>query len=451
MSSDCRILLHTLLKLLNPLWVPQELSGAKPVTRYKDLAKNMKPKPNDNVIVSGTPAYFGGSPTFALRFRFIAPTLPDLEEVIKNYRPAFESGVITNAKCVARFEETAAAYLGARHCVAVSSCTSGLMLVMRALGLTGEVIVPSFTFFATGHAIRWNSLRPVFADCDRRTWNVDIEDIERKITPQTSAIVAVHMYGNPNDVQALERLAARRGLRLIFDAAHAFGSKYRGMPVGQFGDAEVFSLSPTKLLVAGEGGLVTTNDALLAQNLRVMRNYGDNGSYDPEWIGMNARMSEFNAALALAGLPLLEAKVARRNEMARLYSERLTGLPGLRFQAVHSEDVHTFKDYSIHVAREEFGLDRNGLAAALLAENIETKKYFYPPLHKQKLYKQFKTVDLPGTDFVADHILSLPIYESLSNETIERVAESIHRIHDFYATYLSQSVPVKDAHVSAIA
>jgi dTDP-4-amino-4,6-dideoxygalactose transaminase len=408
--------------------------------------------PNIDPHFPKTIAHFGGDPAFAERFRFIAPTLPDLDEVIRTYRQAFDSGLITNAKCVARFEERSAEYLGAKYCVAVSSCTSGLMLVMRALGLTGEAIVPSFTFFATGHAIRWNELRPVLADCDRRTWNVNLADIESKITPQTSAIVAVHMYGNPNDVQALERLAGRHRLRLIFDAAHAFGSRYRGVPVGRFGDAEVFSLSPTKLLVAGEGGLVATNDALLAQNLRVMRNYGDNGSYDPEWIGLNARMSEFNAALALAGLPLLEAKVARRNEIARLYTARLAGLQGLRFQAVEAEDVHTFKDYSIHVTEEEFGLNRDELAAALLADNIETKKYFYPPLHKQKLYKQFKTVDLAGTDFVANHILSLPIYEALSNETVERVAESIHRIHRYYRTYITQPISVKEnTHVSAVA
>jgi dTDP-4-amino-4,6-dideoxygalactose transaminase len=399
-----------------------------------------------------TIAHYGGDPIFEERFRFIAPTLPDLDEVIKSYRPAFDTGLITNAKCVARFEEHAAEYLGVRCCVAVSSCTSGLMLVMRALGLTGQVIVPSFTFFATGHAIRWNQLQPVLADCDRRTWNINIRDIESKITPQTSAILAVHMYGNPNNVEALQRLATSRGLKLVFDAAHAFGSRYRGAPVGQFGDAEVFSLSPTKLLVAGEGGVVATNDTLLAQNLRVMRNYGDNGSYDPDWIGLNARMSEFNAALALAGLPLLEAKVARRNEIARLYTECLAELRGLRFQSVDPEDVHTFKDYSIHVTQAEFGLSRDELAAALLAENIETKKYFYPPLHKQKLYKQFKTVDLPETDFVADNILSLPIYEALPNATIERVAESIHRIHDFYKTHLTQSLPIKkDSHASAVA
>jgi dTDP-4-amino-4,6-dideoxygalactose transaminase len=405
---------------------------------------------NHNTQAFGSLAHLVDRPAFAQRFRFISPTLPNLATVIENYREAFENGIITNAQCVARFEERSAEYLGVRHCVAVSSCTSGLMLVMRALELTGEVIVPSFTFFATGHAIRWNGLRPVLADCDRATWNVDVEDIESKITSQTSAIVAVHMYGNPNNVQALERVASRHGLRLIFDAAHAFGSKRQGIPLGRFGDAEVFSLSPTKLLVAGEGGLVATNDARLAQALRVMRNYGDSGTYDPEWIGMNARMSEFNAALALAGLPAIEEKIARRNTIAQIYNERLSRLPGLSFQSVHHEDVHTFKDYSIRVDKSEFGLDRNELAAALLAENIETKKYFYPPLHEQKLYKQFKTVGLPATEFVADHILSLPIYESLSDHIVERIAETITRIHSYFSSHLQQSTRSKEnAHVSA--
>jgi dTDP-4-amino-4,6-dideoxygalactose transaminase len=167
----------------------------------------------------------------------------------------------------------------------------------------------------------------------------------------------------------------------------AFGSQYRGRPIGQFGDAEVFSLSPTKLLVAGEGGLVTTNDATLAKAIRAMRNYGDTGSYDPEWLGMNARMSEFNAALALTGLADIDERVRRRNQIARMYTDQLASLPGLRFQSVHPNDVNTYKDYSIHVTPSQFGMTRDELAEGLLTENIETKKYFYPPMHIQKLYK----------------------------------------------------------------
>ena len=236
---------------------------------------------------------------------------------------AYENGLITNADIVGKFEAAVAERLQVKHCIAVSSCTSGLMMSLRGLGVTGEVIIPSFTFFATGHSARWNGLTPVFADCDPDTWNVDVADVERKITERTRALLIVHLYGNPANVEALTKIAQKHNLKLIFDGAHAFGSQYQGKPIGSFGDAEVFSLSPTKLLVAGEGGLVTTNDASLAKAIRLMRNYGDSGSYDPDWIGMNARMSEFNAALGLTGLAEVDDRVRRRNQIARMYDEQL--------------------------------------------------------------------------------------------------------------------------------
>ena len=380
--------------------------------------------------VHGKPAILGGDPLFAQRFRFIKPTLPALEEVVKLYESQYNQGVITNADLVSRFETAIAERLGVRHCVAVSSCTSGLTLVLKALGLTGEVIIPSFTFFATGHAVRWNALRPVLADCCTETWNIDPEDVERRITEKTSAILAVHLYGNPCAVEKLEAIASRYGLKLIFDAAHGFGSQRKGVPIGGFGDAEVFSLSPTKLLVSGEGGLVTTNDETLARIVRAQRNYGDTGSYDPEHLGLNARMTEFNAALGLTSLALTGRKVARHNEIADLYTMRLAHLPGLKFQTIAADDVCTYKDYSIHISAKAAGIDRDGLAASLLAENIETKRYFYPPMHEQRLYRQFAPSDRPlsCTDYIANGILSLPIYESLPDSTVEGVAVAIERI-----------------------
>ena len=397
------------------------------------------------------PAIHGGRPLFSQRFRFIRPTLPSLENVLGNYRTVYDSGVITNADLVGKFEAAVAERLEVKHCVAVSSCTSGLMMVERALGLTGEIIIPSFTFFATGHSARWNNLTPVFADCEADTWNVDVADVERKITERTSALLIVHLYGNPANVEALTQIAKRHNLKLIFDGAHAFGSRYRGRPVGQFGDAEVFSLSPTKLLVAGEGGLVTTNDGTLAKAIRGMRNYGDTGAYDPEWLGMNARMSEFNAALGLAGLPNVDERVSRRNHIAQMYTNLMAPLPGLRFQTVHPQDVNTYKDYSIHVTPEQFGLTRDELAEGLLAENIETKKYFYPPMHMQTLYRSFHNSakkDLRQTEEVTGGILSLPIYESLPDSTIENVARAIHRLARFAAARKEVSLSGKEQHVN---
>jgi dTDP-4-amino-4,6-dideoxygalactose transaminase len=393
--------------------------------------------PSERLGEKDLPAIHGGRPLFSRRFRFIRPTLPSLDTVLGNYGAAYENGLITNAENVGKFEAAVAERLQVEHCVAVSSCTSGLMMVLRALGLTGEIIIPSFTFFATGHAARWNGLTPVFADCLPDTWNVDPADVERRITDRTSALLIVHLYGNPANVEALSQIAKRRNLKLIFDGAHAFGSQYRGRPIGQFGDAEVFSLSPTKLLVAGEGGLVTTNDATLAKAIRGMRNYGDTGSYDPEWLGMNARMSEFNAALGLAGLPDVDERVRRRNQIAKMYTDLLSSLPGLRFQSVHPSDVNTYKDYSIHVTPDQFGIDRDELAEGLLAENIETKKYFYPPMHMQRLYKSFHDAGpnrLQITEEVTGGILSLPIYESLPDSTVETVARAIHRLAHSVAT-----------------
>ena len=284
--------------------------------------------PSERLGENDLPAIHGGRPLFSQRFRFIRPTLPPLDAVIGNYRAAYEDGLITNANVVGKFEAAVAERLQVKHAVAVSSCTSGMMMTLRALGVTGEVIIPSFTFFATGHAARWNGLTPVFADCLPDTWNVDPADVERKITERTTALLIVHLYGNPANVEALTKIAQRHNLKLVFDGAHAFGSMYRGRPVGQFGDAEAFSLSPTKLLVAGEGGLVTTNDATLAKAVRTMRNYGDSGAYDPEWLGMNARMSEFNAALALTGLTDIDERIHRRNQIAQMYTDQLSSLRG---------------------------------------------------------------------------------------------------------------------------
>src|SRR5579872_4006544 len=368
-------------------------------------------------------------PVLAAALRFITPTLPPIDRVFDDYSSSCSDGLLTNGNVVGRLEAAVAERLGVSHCVAVSSCTSGLMLVLRALGIHGDVILPSFTFFATGHAALWNGLNIVFADCDRNTWTIDPTDVEARINRRTGAILGVHLYGNPASIEALQYIATRHGLKLIFDAAHAFGSSYRGRPLGGFGDAEVFSLSPTKLLVAGEGGLVCTNDATLARLIRAARNYGDTGSYDPELLGLNARMPEFNAALALAGLDLLDDKVKRHNHIAELYTSLLADTPGVEFQNVDIADCSAYKDFSVLISPAQFGRSRDDVAEALLAQGIPTKKYFYPPLHRQKLFASRGVAhDLRNTDSVSERVLSLPIYSSLTDEIVERIALAIRRL-----------------------
>ena len=457
---DFRILLHTALKLLLGHWTPRELlpyNRLQPFTLVSSQSSSAgrtaatAGHPQLGDVGLSEPAILGGPPAFRDKFRFHVPLLPDLRDVVDNYEDAYRTGLITNANLVARLEAAVAERLGVKHCVAVSSCTSGLMMVLRALGLTGEVILPSFTFFATGHALRWNGLQPVFADCDPATWNVDPADVERKITSRTSAILAVHMYGNPCDIAALERLATRHDLKLIFDAAHGFGSRYQGQPVGQFGEAEVFSLSPTKLLVAGEGGLVTTHDSSIARAIQYMRNYGDLGAYDPLWLGLNARMSEFNAALALSCLRLVDAKVQRRNHVANLYGRLLAPLRGLRFQKIAAGDLSSYKDYSIQIQPEILGLSRDALAKALLRENIETKKYFYPPVHQQALYREFYNAATNGlhcTNAIASGVLSLPNYEMLSDNAVEIISRAIHRIVTHQPAHAAATLQLRNQHVA---
>src|SRR3990167_6195499 len=288
-------------------------------------------------------------PSFALPVPITVPTIPPIKVLKKKYEKVLRSGMITNSFFVREFEQKVASYIGVKHAIALGSCTSGLMLIMKSLELTGEVILPSFTFHATAHAVVWNGLTPVFVDCDPRTYNLDPAAVEKAITPKTSAIVAVHIFGNPPDIEALQAITKRYALRLIFDAAHGFGTRYKGKPVGGFGDAESFSLSPTKLLTAGEGGIVTTNDDLLAAKIRAGRNYGDTGNYNPEFSGLSARMSEFNALLGIESLKMLEKNVAARNKTAKMYRKLLSRTPGISFQSIDNKNRSSFKDFSIKI------------------------------------------------------------------------------------------------------
>jgi dTDP-4-amino-4,6-dideoxygalactose transaminase len=384
-------------------------------------------------IMVDKPAILGGSPVFHRFIPLVQPTLPPYDDRLAcHVAELFQTGMLTKGKYLREFEERVADYLGVKHAVAVSSCTLGLLLTYHGLGLKGEVIVPSFTFMATVHPLLWVGAEPVFVDIDPYTWNIDPQRVEAAITERTTAIVAVHNFGNPAPVAELETIARRHGLKLIFDAAHGFGSLYRGRPVGGFGDAEVFSLSPTKLLVAGEGGIVATNNEDLAEHIRVGREYGNPGDYDSCFPGLNARLPEFNAILGLRSLEMLEENALRRNRVAAAFRERLGHLPGLTFQRVHPEDRSSYKDFSLLVDEAAFGLTRDELALALRAENIDTRKYYDPPVHAHKayrhLYERYRD-HLPVTDHIAPRSLSLPIWSHMDEATVEGICTAIERIH----------------------
>lgn len=379
------------------------------------------------------PAVLDHNPAFPSLVPIVRPTLPAFAGGLQSELAGIlESGNLTKGDYLREFEARIAEYLGVRHAVAVSSGTLGLLLTYHGLGLKQEVIVPSFTFMATVHPLLWLGARPVFVDIDRHTWNIDPACVEAAITSRTTAIIGVHNFGNPAAIADLESVASSHGLKLVFDAAHGFGSLYRGRPVGRFGDAEVFSLSPTKLLVAGEGGIVATDDDRLAEHVRVGREYGNPGDYGSDFPGVNARMPEFNAVLGIHGLAMLEENATKRNRLVASYREALDALPGIRFQEVAAGDRCSYKDLSITIDEEAFGLRRDDLALALQAENIDTRKYHDPPVHTHKAYRDLQgphSDSLSVTNEIAGKSLSLPIWSHMSLEMVEKICEAIGQIH----------------------
>jgi dTDP-4-amino-4,6-dideoxygalactose transaminase len=382
--------------------------------------------------MSDRPALLGSTPLFSEKLPIIQPTLPDYETIAPKVEEIFATGMLTKGRYLRQFEERLAGYLRVKHAVCVSSCTLGLTLTYQGLSLSDEVIVPSFTFMATVHPLVWLQVTPVFVDIDPHTWNMDPARVEEAITPRTTGIVAVHNFGNPADVEALEEIAQRHHLRLVFDAAHGFGTLYQGRPVGGFGDAEVSSITPTKLLVAGEGGVVATNDDALAEHIRSGREYGNDGHYGSSFAGLNARMPEFNAILGIRSLEMLEGSAERRNRVVSWFRERLERLPGITFQTIRPGNRCSYKDLSVLVDEGKFGLTRDQLAQALEAENIDTRKYHDPPVHTHQTYRHLRDrYDhcLPVTNWVAPRSLSLPVYSHMDKATVDGICTAIERIH----------------------
>jgi len=364
------------------------------------------------------------------------PTLPRFEALEKRFRNIYERKMLSNfSENSNELEYLTAQLLSVKHALTVPSWTTGLMLIIKALELKGEVILPSFTFSATGHALVWNNLKPVFADINPNTFNLDVEDVERKITDNTSAILGVHIFGNPCEIDSLQRLASKYELKLVYDSAHALGSKYKGDCVGKFGDCEGFSLSGTKMITSAEGGIITSNDSELMEKLSMGRNYGSSADYNCQYIGLNGKMSEFHAAIAIESLSLMSQSIKNRLTIVNLYKERLSIVPGITFQEVDPKNLSTYKDFGVLIDPKKYGMNRDLLQTELASEKIYTKKYFYPSLHQMDVYKQlFPAVDnkeLKNTEYVANNIICIPIYSHMGLDTVEKICYSIDRIQRF--------------------
>jgi dTDP-4-amino-4,6-dideoxygalactose transaminase len=381
-------------------------------------------------MTSAVLALLGGAPAFSEPLPLVRPTIPDIPGLERRLEQILRSGMLTNGRVVRELEGAVAERCEVRHVVAVASCTSGLMLALQALGVTDRVVLPSFTFAASAHAVVWAGGRPSFGEVDRQTMTLDSTDAAA-LADGASAMTATHVYGAPCDVDALAAVAKSAGIPLLYDAAHALGSRRAGRPIGGFGTAEVFSMSPTKVAVAGEGGLVATDDSDLAQAIRLGRDYGNPGNYDCQFVGLNARMSELHAAVGLASLDGLDERISHRNDLVDAFKKRAAGLPGLDYQQVRSEDVSTFKDLTLIIDPESFGLCAAEVGRALATEGIDSRRYYYPPIHRQKAYAYLpQDRDLPVTDEMADRVLTPPLYSHMTHAQIRAVADAVIAIHE---------------------
>lgn len=362
-----------------------------------------------------------------------SPSLPNLEELAELLREPLETGMVTSGRLTTELENKVRSYLGVDHAVAVSSCTSGLIVSLRAMDLPSgsEVVVPSFTFAATVQALIWNGLTPMFVDCDPFTLTVDPAQVERALNPRTAAIFAVNIFGLPPNIDALQETSHRRSIPLVFDSAQGLGSRYRDRLSGGFGLWEVFSFSPTKVVSAIEGGIVTTNDGRIADRVRCMRDYGKGpDGQEMEYIGLSARMSELHAAVGVLNMDRADDYIAARSRLAKTYRDSLRDLPGISFQEL-PEDRSSSLNYFIIRIGPEARATRNSVIERLQSVGIQSKRYFFPPVHQQHAFaaRPHGLVDaLPNTVKTSSEALALPFYAHMTDEEQERVVTELRKI-----------------------
>lgn len=366
----------------------------------------------------------------------IKADLPSLEDIREPIEEILANGRITNfGKYVRQFEEETGAYLGTQT-AAVSSGTVGLIFALSALELKpGEkVILPSFTFVASAQAVLYAGGIPLFADVDDDL-NISVSDLERLLNEHADvgAVIAVHMYGLPARAREIERVVTeasqRHGRRigLLFDAAHAFGSSSDGQKVGGFGDVEVFSLSVTKVLVTVEGGLVSSRDPEIIRRVQFMRNYGIQSNYNAHFPGVNGKMSEFHAIVGLHNLRRIDTLLAERQRKARYLRDQIENRTSFRAAGWPEGVTHTFKDFTILVPGEDGEQKRDQVMRFLGERGVETRAYFYPPVHEQAFFSRFADRPLPKTACLSRRVITLPFFTSLTEEEMNHMVETLEQ------------------------
>ena len=379
--------------------------------------------------LSGTAPLPARPKPFAEPVYVTRPLLPPLAEYQRLLEDVWASGWLANGgRQHQALEAELAAWLGTQNLSLFNNGTLALIVACQALRLSGEVITTPFTFPATPHVLSWNGITPVFADIDPDTLCIDPARVECLVGSRTSAILGVHVYGQPCDVQAFDTLGRTYGLRLVYDGAHAFGTRIGEQPIAAFGDATMFSFHATKLFHTAEGGALAVNDGDLKKRIELLKNFGIKNENEVVMPGINGKMSELQAALGRIVLRHVGAERARRQVLRQRYQERLEGLPGLHLQRIPDTATDSMQYLVLRVREAESGCARDTLHERLKRFNIVTRKYFHPLCSEYSCYRQLPTASpahLPNAYRVAGEVLCLPLYGALHENDVDRICDAI--------------------------
>jgi len=356
------------------------------------------------------------------------PYLPPLEDFIPYLQEIWDNKILTNGGPMhQQLEQALCEYLGVEYIALFNNGTIALLTALQSLRITGEVITTPYSFVATAHSLLWNGIKPVFADIDPRSLNLDPAKIEAAITPQTTAIMPVHCYGNPCDAEAIQKIADNYNLRVIYDAAHAFGVKDAGGSILRHGDLSVLSFHATKVFNTFEGGAIICPDAKTKQRINHLKNFGFVDEVTVVAAGINGKMSEINAAFGLLQLQHIDRAMDRRREIDRIYREQLEHVKGIRLLEDTGEAVANYSYFPILV-EADYPLSRDELYQKLKDNNIFARRYFYPLISEFSMYRGMSSAqcnNLPVANDVAVKVLCLPIYPALSNDEVSCVIDSV--------------------------
>ena len=377
-------------------------------------------------------AIFSANPSFFEPLHVGRPNLGNRSRLLERINDLLDRRWYTNnGPLVQEFEHRITEWVGVKYCLAVCNATVGLEIAIRALDLKGEVIIPSFTFISAAHALQWQGITPVFADVNPNTHNLDPLSVEERITPLTSAILGVHIWGRPCDIEALSAIAERHHLKLFFDAAHAFGNSHHGKMIGNFGELEIFSFHATKFLNSFEGGAIATNNEVLAHKMREMINFGFHGYDRVDGLGINGKMTEICAAMGLTSLDNIDEIIDANRRNYRHYRQEVKSIPGIKVIEFDETQKFNYQYVIIEIDEGVTGISRDLMVDILHAENVLVRRYFYPGCHRMEPYRTlFPDISrlLPETEKLTTRVMTLPSGTSVGEEEITKVCALIRLI-----------------------